>query len=497
MVAAIRGLSLFSGAGGLDMGVELGLAELARHRGGAVEGRAVPRGAGLGAGDGTGGGSGGWYRPAAYVEVECFAASILLARMEEGLLAAGPVWTDVSTFDARPFRGVVDIVFGGSPCQDLSVAGKRAGLEGARSGLFYHLVRIVRESETPLVLWENVGGAVGALPSVYAAFGDAGYTGAAVKIRAADVGAPHRRERVFLLAYRGRHGLEVLRALVGAGREVRREDGPWHLAAGRSASPRRGVPGGEVGVGDASGVADELQREPGIIPGAQREAGGSRHAPAGRESGPAGADMAEPGEPRLEGPGGDGDASGRWDGQEARPTAQRGGVQRSTGRGELAGGVEDSVRERRQRHVGHGPGDAAGAGAGAHGDAEGSGVNLADAKDSHGVDVPGVGSSQCEPGRGLAGNESGAGRAWPRWTGEVYGWPPGPTDIDGWREYLAAGGPSPTVCRVRDGADGVAEALDGPDTWADQLRVLGNGVVPDQAAAAFVFLARHLAGRTD
>ena len=66
------------------------------------------------------------YRSLCHVEREAYAASVLVARMEEGSMDAAPVWSDVCTFDARAWRGKVDCVVAGFPCQDLSVAGKRA-----------------------------------------------------------------------------------------------------------------------------------------------------------------------------------------------------------------------------------------------------------------------------------------------------------------------------------------------------------------------------------
>ena len=71
-----------------------------------------------------------------------------------------PLHEDVTTLDGRQYRGSVDVVSGGSPCQDLSVAGRRKGLDGARSGLFWHQCRIADECAAPWFLWENVPGAL-------------------------------------------------------------------------------------------------------------------------------------------------------------------------------------------------------------------------------------------------------------------------------------------------------------------------------------------------
>jgi hypothetical protein len=70
------------------------------------------------------------HRTVCHVEREAHAAAVLAARMEEGSLDAAPVWSDMLTFDGRRWRGCVDIVAAGFPCQDLSVAGRRVGLDG-------------------------------------------------------------------------------------------------------------------------------------------------------------------------------------------------------------------------------------------------------------------------------------------------------------------------------------------------------------------------------
>lgn len=71
------------------------------------------------------------FRTVCAVELEPWSASVLLARQNDGLLPTFPVWDDVRTFDGRPWRGLVDVVSGGFPCQDISAAGKGAGIDGA------------------------------------------------------------------------------------------------------------------------------------------------------------------------------------------------------------------------------------------------------------------------------------------------------------------------------------------------------------------------------
>lgn len=156
-----------------------------------------------------------------YCECEPHAQHVLQARGEDGGIDAAPIWPDVTTLRGADLRGRVDAVVGGFPCQDLSNAGLRAGLgEGTRSGLFFHLLRVATECEAPLVLLENVRGIVSAPADVPAAededgereeravavvagaLADAGYSSAWLTLRAADVGAPHERERWFCVGWR-------------------------------------------------------------------------------------------------------------------------------------------------------------------------------------------------------------------------------------------------------------------------------------------------------
>ena len=96
----------------------------------------------------------GWTTVCA-VEWEAYPASVLIARQNEGVLPPFPIWDDVRTFDGRPWRGRVDVVSGGFPCQDISAAGKGAGIDGERSGMWAHMARIVREVGPRYVFVEN------------------------------------------------------------------------------------------------------------------------------------------------------------------------------------------------------------------------------------------------------------------------------------------------------------------------------------------------------
>jgi hypothetical protein len=96
----------------------------------------------------------GW-RTVCAVEWEQYPASVLCARQNDGLLPPFPIWDDVQTFDGKPWRGIVDVVSGGFPCQDISAAGKGAGIDGERSGMWGEMARIIHEVRPKFVFVEN------------------------------------------------------------------------------------------------------------------------------------------------------------------------------------------------------------------------------------------------------------------------------------------------------------------------------------------------------
>ena len=104
--------------------------------------------------------------------------------------------------DVNEFAEPVDIVCGGFPCQDLSVAGRRTGLSGERSGLWREFARVVRELDPDWVVVENVHHTWRRwVPFVRGDLGELGYSSVPLRLSAADVGAGHRRRRVFVLAH--------------------------------------------------------------------------------------------------------------------------------------------------------------------------------------------------------------------------------------------------------------------------------------------------------
>lgn len=164
----LRGFSLCAGVGGLDLGLHL----------------AEPG-----------------YRTVCHVERNGFAAAALVARMADASLAAAPVWDDLRSFDGRPWRGRVHIVTAGYPCQPFSLAGNRLGADDPRH-LWPDVARIVREVDPEWCFFENVPGHLSlGLRDVAGELQGMGYRVAACVLSAAEVGASHIRERLFLLAH--------------------------------------------------------------------------------------------------------------------------------------------------------------------------------------------------------------------------------------------------------------------------------------------------------
>lgn len=136
------------------------------------------------------------------VELEPYPASVLLARQNDGILPPFPVWDDVYTFDGRPWRGLVDVVSGGFPCQDISAAGKGAGIDGARSGLWREMHRIINEVRPRFAFLENSPLLVGrGLARVLGDLARIGYDAAWCVLGADAIGLPHHRTRLWLLAH--------------------------------------------------------------------------------------------------------------------------------------------------------------------------------------------------------------------------------------------------------------------------------------------------------
>lgn len=418
------------------------------------------------------------YRTVAYVERDSFAASVIVARMEGEALAPAPVWDDLTTFPGRAFRGVVDCVTAGFPCQDLSVAGTRAGLGGKRSGLFFNCLDIADDCGASLVLLENVAGIATAGASlVDEAFGQLTERAAArvlgeladrrwaaewLHLRASAVGAAHGRDRWFCLAWRlanSNGGRSNSRRRDDA--EMRRFSEAQRQSEHGSSLSRRGRRSRDGDVADPAsinGFERQRLREPPTIE-------------AGSES-------------WLEGSG-DEMANADAMGTEREPRVVRGKTPAREGAADQRERDGSSAR-----HGGNDVGDADSIGRWQQGDGDGesgidpAGSRMADAREPRlpSAEQPG---QPGQPKRGYAD----AGSA----TTELRGaslFAPGPGDSR-WPEIIAR---HPNLAPaiepgLRVLADGVAYVVD--ESRADQLRCGGNGVVALQAAVAVVELGRR------
>ena len=170
---ALNIISLCAGAGGLDLGVRLAQSNA---------------------------------RTVCYVEVEAFACEILATRMQDQAMDEAPIWSDLRSFNGKPWRGAVDCIIAGYPCQPFSVAGKRQGQDDPRH-LWPEVFRVVQEVEPKICFFENVAGHLRlGFEQVHDELSSLGYSVKAGLFTAEEIGAPHKRERLFILAYRREFG---------------------------------------------------------------------------------------------------------------------------------------------------------------------------------------------------------------------------------------------------------------------------------------------------
>jgi DNA (cytosine-5)-methyltransferase 1 len=155
-----------------------------------------------GAGGGILGGKLLGWRTVCAVELDPYCQRVLLARQRDGSLGRFPIWDDVRTFDGRPWRGRVDVVSGGFPCQDISSAGTRTGLSGERSGLWREFARILGEIRPAHVLVENSPHLrTRGLVTVLQDLAGLGFDARWGVLGAENIGAPHPRKRMWIVAH--------------------------------------------------------------------------------------------------------------------------------------------------------------------------------------------------------------------------------------------------------------------------------------------------------
>jgi len=165
----LRTLSLFSGIGGIDLGLRQ------------------------------------WCKTVCYCEIDPYAIGVLIKNMVCGTLDVAPIWDNIKTFgqaEAKQFFPV-HCITAGFPCQDISGLGKRAGIKkGTRSGLFYELMRVVRLVKPQVIFLENVYRLLPrGMDIVLRELSKAGYNAVWKVLSAGQLGYPHRRKRVWILAY--------------------------------------------------------------------------------------------------------------------------------------------------------------------------------------------------------------------------------------------------------------------------------------------------------
>ena len=222
-----RTLSLCTGIGGLDLGVDAGLARV-----------------------GCGGA-----RPVCLVEGEAYAAATLVKAMSKGWLDQAPIWSDVRTFDALPWRGRVDGVVGGFPCQPFSVAGKMRREHDERH-LWPAIRDILAVLEPHWCFFENVSALLsGGGHTVLGELQALGFRTAASLWTAQEVGAPHKRERLFILGVRDVPNADGFSLRDVPERPARGRD---HLQAGRQALAT--AHGTDGLVANANGIHGDTRR---------------------------------------------------------------------------------------------------------------------------------------------------------------------------------------------------------------------------------------------
>jgi DNA (cytosine-5)-methyltransferase 1 len=146
-------------------------------------------------------------RTACYVERDDYRIQVLISRIRDGWLDDAPIWDDVTTFDGQPWRGRVDIISAGFPCQPFSTAGKKRREQDERY-IWPDICRIIRQIGPRFVLLENVSGLLmgdrrkpASISNILGDLVACGYDAEWQSIQASSFGAPHERERVFVVAY--------------------------------------------------------------------------------------------------------------------------------------------------------------------------------------------------------------------------------------------------------------------------------------------------------
>lgn len=140
------------------------------------------------------------------VEIEPYPRAVLFQRQRDGILPRFPIWDDICTFDGKPWKGKVDIVCGGFPCTEIAncaaVHGKRTGLDGEHSGLWYEMRRVICEVQPSYAFVENSSSLIRfGLDRILTDFYELGYDARWGVLGGHHLGAPHGRARTWIVAH--------------------------------------------------------------------------------------------------------------------------------------------------------------------------------------------------------------------------------------------------------------------------------------------------------
>lgn len=459
----ITHISLCAGYGGIDLGLK----------------RAIPD-----------------LRTIAFSEIEGYACANLVAKMEAGLLDAAPIWTNLKTFPWSEFSGKVDILSGGYPCQPFSAAGKRLGTEDPRH-LWPFIADGIRLMQPRVCFFENVEGHVSlGLRAVIEELGNLGYETTWGIFSASEVGAPHQRKRIFILAHLINERLQ--------GRLCGRTHQEWKDINGYAGC---GGAGGGSRLADSNSAGSRKDWKQSQLWTVRTEQSSSNcwnpESTKGNQGWPS-----RPGEPQH-----------GWEPPQVVANAKHDGhVAAETDRG-ICGSEQDSRRKEEQSSVEQLEGSGAIASLSIVGNSNSQHRRASTERRKHDPEAGSTGESlgNAEGGqdhgresRDLA-EESGCGTGGNHaadCTGEMLGnaHSPRPQERTGQRGAgiqgtHANGGTDaerqaqPSLGRDADGsASGLdyAELCISGDNRTDELRLLGNGVVPDTATRAFLTLVEEL-----
>lgn len=147
----------------------------------------------------------GW-RTIGYVEWDNYCQQVIRRRIEDGILHNAPIFGDIRAFIgdgyAERYRGMVDVITAGFPCQPFSIAGKRAGEDDPRN-MWPATIECIRVVRPRFALLENVPGLLssGYFGTILGDLAESGYDARWRILSAAELGAPHLRKRVWIVAY--------------------------------------------------------------------------------------------------------------------------------------------------------------------------------------------------------------------------------------------------------------------------------------------------------